>query len=47
MTGRRETKDLKLIDIVLQKDGESPGRSASERRGGPESEEPRRPSLQL
>jgi len=26
--------------------GESPGRSASERTGGPENEEPRRPSLQ-
>src|SRR6266446_9836585 len=43
MAGRRETNDLKPIDRVIVKDDrESPGRSASERTGGPENEKPRR-----
>src|SRR5712692_3779200 len=47
MAGRRETNDLKPIDRVIVKDDrESPGRSASERTGGPENEKPRRPSPQ-
>jgi len=47
MAGRRETNDLKPIDRVIVKDDcESPGRSASERIGGPENERPRRPSPQ-
>ena len=47
MAGRRETNDLKPIDKGHRKDDcESPGRSASERIGGPESEKPRRPSPQ-
>jgi hypothetical protein len=37
MAGRRETNDLKPIDKSHRQDGsESPGRSASERIGGPE-----------
>ena len=43
----RETETLKPIDKAIGRDGsESPGRSGSERRGGPESEESRRSSLQ-
>ena len=46
MARLRETKTLKPIDNTVYKDGsESPGRNGSERKGGPESEQPRKPSL--
>jgi hypothetical protein len=39
MAGRRETECLKPIDtVILGVAGESPGRNASERSGGPEIE---------
>jgi hypothetical protein len=45
MAGRRETKYLKPIDKASVRDvSESPGRNESERTGGPESDNPRRPS---
>jgi hypothetical protein len=45
MAGRRETEYLKPIDkAIFGMVSESPGRNESERRGGPESERPRRPS---
>ena len=45
MAGRRETEYLKPIDKASVRDvSESPGRNESERTGGPESENPRRPS---
>ena len=48
MAGRRETDDLKPIDRSRRKDdGESPGRSASERRGGLENLKLRKPNLQV
>ena len=48
MAGRRETDDLKPIDKSHRKDdSESPGRSASERRGGLENLKPRKPNLQV
>jgi hypothetical protein len=48
MAGMRETDYLKPIDkAVFGTVSESPGRNESERTGGPESENPRRPSLQL
>ena len=47
MAGRRETEYLKPIDKVSVRDvSESPGRNESERTGGPESDNPRRPSPQ-
>ena len=47
MAGRRETEYLKPIDQASVRDvSESPGRNESERTGGPESENPRRPSPQ-
>ncbi len=47
MAGRRETNDLKPIDKAIHgMVSESPGRSESERRSGPESAKPRRSSLQ-
>jgi len=47
MAERRETEVLKPIDkAIFGMVSESPGRNESERMGGPESEEPRRPSLQ-
>ena len=47
MAGRRETEYLKPIDKASVRDvSESPGRNESERTGGPESENPRRPSPQ-
>jgi hypothetical protein len=46
MAGRRETDALKPIDDAIGKDGrEWPGRNVSERKGSPESAEPRRPSV--
>ena len=46
MAERRETEALKPIDDAIGKDGrESPGRNVSERKGSPESAEPRRPSV--
>ena len=48
MAGRRETDDLKPIDKSHRKDdGESPGRSVSERIGGLENFQPRKPNLQV
>jgi hypothetical protein len=48
MAGRRETDDLKPIDkAIFGMVSESPGRNESERRGGPESAKPWRPSPQL
>ena len=48
MAGRRETDDLKPIDKSHRKDdGESPGRSVSERIGGLETFQPRKPNLQV
>ena len=48
MAGRRETDDLKPIDKSHRKDdSESPGRSASERKGGLENLKPRKPNLQV
>ena len=45
MAGMRETDYLKPIDkAVFGTVSESPGRNESERTGGPESENPRRPS---
>ncbi len=45
MAGRRETDDLKPIDMaIFGMVGEPPGRNASERTGGPESLGIRRPS---
>jgi hypothetical protein len=45
MAGMRETDYLKPIDkAVFWTVSESPGRNESERTGGPESENPRRPS---
>ena len=45
MAGMRETDYLKPIDkAILGIVSESPGRNESERTGGPESENPRRPS---
>ena len=45
MAGMRETDYLKPIDkAVLGIVSESPGRNESERTGGPESDNPRRPS---
>ncbi len=45
MAGMRETDYLKPIDkAVFRTVSESPGRNESERTGGPESENPRRPS---
>ena len=45
MAGRRETEYLKPIDKAIHGlVSESPGRNESERKGGPESEKPRRPS---
>ena len=47
MVGGRETKPRKPIDTaILGMASESPGRTARERRGGPDSEKPRRPSPQ-
>jgi len=47
MAGWRETNILKPIDNVTEKgNGELSGRNESERRGGLESEKPRRPRLQ-
>ena len=47
MADWRETKHLKPIDkAILGMVSELPGRNESERTGGPESEKPRRPSLQ-
>jgi len=47
MVGWRETKIRKPIDnAILGMASESPGRTARERRGGPESAKPRRPSPQ-
>ncbi|MFQ6094319.1 MAG: hypothetical protein ACE5OR_16865 [bacterium] len=47
MAGRRETEYLKPIDkAILGMVSESPGCNESERTGGPESENPRRPSPQ-
>jgi len=47
MAGRRETEYLKPIDKASVRDvSESPGRNESERTGGPESENPWRPSPQ-
>jgi hypothetical protein len=47
MAGRRGTEYLKPIDKASVRDvSESPGRNESERTGGPESENPRRPSPQ-
>ena len=47
MAGRRETEYLKPIDKASVRDvSESPGRNESERTGGPESDNPRRPSPQ-
>jgi len=47
MAGLRETKVLKPIDSVTERvTASSSGRNESERRGGPESEKPRRPSPQ-
>ena len=46
VAGMRETDYLKPIDkAVFGTVSESPGRNESERTGGPESENPRRPSL--
>ncbi len=46
MAGWRETESLKPIDkAILGMVSESPGRNVSERRGGPESDMPRRPNL--
>ena len=48
MAGRRETDDLKPIDKSHRKDdSESPGRSASERKGGLENLKLRKPNLQV
>ena len=48
MAGMRETDYLKPIDkAVFGTVSESPGRNESKRTGGPESENPRRPSPQL
>jgi len=45
MAGTRETDYLKPIDKAIFRDvSESPGRNESERTGGLESENPRRPS---
>ena len=45
MAGMRETDYLKPIDkAVMRAVSESPGHNESERTGGPESENPRRPS---
>jgi hypothetical protein len=45
MVGWRNTKTRKPIDnAILGMASESPGRTARERRGGPERETPRRPS---
>jgi hypothetical protein len=45
--GRRETETLKPVDKpICGMASESPGRTARERRGGPDSEKPRRPSPQ-
>ncbi len=45
MAGMRETDYLKPIDKAIHRDvSESPGHNESERIGGPESENPRRPS---
>ena len=45
MAGIRETDYLKPIDKASIRDvSESPGHNESERAGGPESEEPRRPN---
>jgi hypothetical protein len=45
MAGIRETDYLKPIDKAIQRDvSKSPGHNESERRGGPESENPRRSS---
>ena len=45
MAGRRETNDLKPIDRVVERTiCESPGRSASERTGGLENTQLRRPN---
>jgi hypothetical protein len=45
MAGRRETDVLEPIDKALgRRVSEFPGRNESERRGSPETEEPRRPS---
>ncbi len=47
MAGMRETDYLKPIDkAVFWTVSESPGRNESERTGGPESDNPRRPSPQ-
>ena len=47
MVGWRETQPRKPIDTaILGMASESPGRTARERRGGPDSEKPRRPSPQ-
>ncbi len=48
MAGMRETDYLKPIDKASLGDvSESPGRNESERTGGPESDNPRRPSPHL
>ncbi len=45
MAGMRETDYLKPIDKAIHRDvSESPGHNESERIGGPESDNPRRPS---
>jgi len=45
MAGSRETECLKPIDKASVRDvSESPGHNESERTGGPESDNPRRPS---
>ena len=45
MAGIRETDYLKPIDKAIHRDvSKSPGHNESERRGGPESENPQRPS---
>ena len=45
MAGQRETDALEPIDEALgRRVSESPGRNEIERRGSPETEEPRRPS---
>ena len=46
VAGRRETEPLKPTDEAIERMvRESPGRNGSERTGGPEILEPRRPSL--
>jgi len=48
MAGIRETDYLKPIDKAIRRDvSKSPGHNESERIGGPESENPQRPSPHL